>query len=321
MKKIKRIYHLIKTYRCAHPADINPNIRLHNYGDHPVNQDFWLPRFIQTRGIDNGHSISVFSVFGWRKMIALNQSNVKIFVARENLHRSNWAEYEDLALSEKSIDLSLGFDINNSDVRYIRFPLWITWLFPPEAGYNEVKNFCDGVNNAQNSSYEDRRFCAMITGHDDEGRREIFDEINSIGHIDSCGRFMHNCDDLQKIYSDNKLDFLRNYRFNLCPENSNHPDYCTEKIFEAIVAGCIPLYWGCNQQPESTILNPNAICFIKLGEKNDNNTLNYIRNLNDNKEAYLDFVHQPRLLPEAADIIMHYLNNLESRLREIVNNS
>lgn len=321
MSHLKRTFRLARTYCCPHPSDIKQNIRLHNYGESPTNQDFWLPRFIQTRGIDCGKSISIFTVFGWRKMIALNRSKVKIFMARENLHRPNWIDYVDIALNERSIDLSLGFDNDIDDKRYLRFPLWITWLFPPEVEYKDIKTFCDMVNGPGNSSYEDRRFCAMINSHDDEGRQELFTEINSISHIDSCGRFLHNCDDLKKLYDDNKLKLLRNYRFNLCPENSNHADYCTEKIFEAIAAGCIPLYWGCNQQPEPTILNPDAICFIKLGEKNDNNTINSIRYLNDNKEAYLHFVHQPRLLPEAADIIIHYLNNLESHLREIIKNA
>lgn len=250
-------------------------------------------------------------------MIALNRSNVKIFMARENLHRPNWQEYADLALNEQSIDLCLGFDYSNDDPRYMRFPLWITWLLPPNAGYKEVKAFCDTVNQPGNFSFNDRRFCAFVSSHDDLGRSQIFDEISQIGQIDSCGRFRHNCDDLKELFNDNKLDFLKHYRFNLCPENSNSPGYCTEKIFEAITSGCVPLYWGSNNNPEPDILNHNAICFINVGHPNNNDTLENIHRLNSNRESYLHFASQPRLLPEAPDIIMGYLQNLETRIKEI----
>ena len=317
MTKPRVIYRLLRTYNCSHPADIRHNIRLHNYGDNLAVQDFWLPRFIEAHGIGNGCEISVFSVFGWRKMIALNRSKVKIFMARENLHRPNWVDYSDLALGENSIDLSLGFDYDNSDSRYMRFPLWITWLLPPDADYKKVKEFCDKINHTDNCSFDDRRFCAFISSHDDDGRNELFDEINQIGHIDSCGRFRHNCDDLQNVCGDNKLDFLRRYRFNLCPENSNYNGYCTEKIFEALASGCVPLYWGSDNNPEPEILNKEAICFINVGKPNSSKTLDFIRQLNNDKEAYLHFASQPRLLPQAPDIIMDYISKLEAKIKEI----
>lgn len=41
-----------------------------------------------------------------------------------------------------------------------------------------------------------------------------------------------------------KIDLLRNYRFNLAFENTNWPYYITEKIWQSIYAGCLPVYWG-----------------------------------------------------------------------------
>lgn len=317
MKKPRQIIRLLRTYNSPHPTDVSRQIRLHNYGSAPAPQDFWLPRFIETHGLCKNGSISIFSVFGLRQMISLNRSSVKIFMARENLHRPNWQEYEDLALREHSVNLSLGFDYESDDPRYMRFPLWITWLLPPNAGYKEVNEFCYRINSQDNSSYDDRRFCTFISSHDDIGRNQLFDEISTIGQIDSCGRFRHNCDDLQTIYGDNKLEFLQHYRFNMCPENSNYPGYCTEKIFEAIAAGCVPLYWGSDNNPEPEILNHNAICFINVGQTNDDDVIGKIRHLNTNQEAYMQFSTQPRLLPQAPEIIMDYLQKLEAKIKEI----
>lgn len=42
----------------------------------------------------------------------------------------------------------------------------------------------------------------------------------------------------------NKLECLANYKFNICFENVSYPDYITEKIFDAFMAGTIPVYLG-----------------------------------------------------------------------------
>jgi hypothetical protein len=43
----------------------------------------------------------------------------------------------------------------------------------------------------------------------------------------------------------NKWDVLTQYRFSLCYENMrDEPGYVTEKIFDSMRAGCVPVYWG-----------------------------------------------------------------------------
>ena len=318
-KKLRSIYHRFEAYYCDSPYYNNPQIKLHNWCT-PAPQDFWLSRFIENRFEADTQKIGVFSVFGLRQMIRLDRSDIKIFLARENVHRSNWKNYDDICLKEKSLDLCIGFDYGIDDERYIRFPLWIMWIFSPNVTYDEVKCFCDRVNSADNSSYDDRSFCVLISSHDDDGRKEIFNEIDTIAPLDSCGKFMHNNNDLFEKYSNNKLELLRHYRFNLCPENSNWEGYCTEKIFEAISGGCVPIYWGSNNNPEPCVLNHNAICFIDVGKPNESSVLEKIRNLNLNKQDYDYFSKQNRLLKEAPDIIMESIEDLENRLRAILKN-
>ncbi len=44
---------------------------------------------------------------------------------------------------------------------------------------------------------------------------------------------------------DSKLAVLKNYKFSICYENAKDiPGYITEKIFDCLAAGCIPVYWG-----------------------------------------------------------------------------
>ena len=41
-----------------------------------------------------------------------------------------------------------------------------------------------------------------------------------------------------------KMEILKNYHFNLCFENTNIPYYCTEKIWQSIAGGNLPIYYG-----------------------------------------------------------------------------
>lgn len=56
-----------------------------------------------------------------------------------------------------------------------------------------------------------------------------------------------------------KTETFRNYKFSVCFENAHSiPGYITEKIFDSLVAGCIPVYWGA---PNITDYVPES-CFI-----------------------------------------------------------
>ncbi len=41
-----------------------------------------------------------------------------------------------------------------------------------------------------------------------------------------------------------KRAVLSRYRFAICFENTVFPGYLTEKLFDCLLAGCIPIYWG-----------------------------------------------------------------------------
>jgi len=58
-------------------------------------------------------------------------------------------------------------------------------------------------------------------------------------------------------WRERKLALLGRYGFNLCWENSEIPGYVTEKIWDSIDAGVLPLYWG---PPEfHALLPPDSV--------------------------------------------------------------
>lgn len=55
-----------------------------------------------------------------------------------------------------------------------------------------------------------------------------------------------------------KYTVLQSFRFNYCVENCIYPGYISEKLFDAIISGCIPIYW---RGPHMEDVIPDA-CFV-----------------------------------------------------------
>jgi hypothetical protein len=291
-------------------------IKFYNFWDQNL-EDNWFRKFMINRNFHKKYpklDISFFSVFGSGYTINLNQSKVKVFFTGENVRHLSYVRYNDHALNKK-IDLALGFEYIKDD-RYFRFPLWILFVFPPSLNEKGIKEKCDELSIYR--PFKRDKFAALLASHDLNGLRgSIFEAMNSIEMVDCGGKFLHNNDDLWKTYNDHKLHYLRNYKFNICPENSNTTGYVTEKLFQSIEAGCIPIYWGSDNKPETEIINQDAVMFWK-NEGDNTKLLEEIRKLNNSPTLLNEFIAQPRLLPNAHEVINKMYNDLEMRLHTIL---
>lgn len=89
----------------------------------------------------------------------------------------------------------------------------------------------------------------------------------------------------------NKKDMMEKYKFSICYENvKDIPGYITEKIFDSLVSGCVPIYWGANNILEYV---PKS-CFV---DKRDYDTYDdlyhYLINISDNEyRQYLDNIEK-----------------------------
>jgi hypothetical protein len=93
----------------------------------------------------------------------------------------------------------------------------------------------------------------LVNGHDRGGQRKlIYDAISTYGKVFCPGKCLNNCEPIGETIED-KLKFIKQSKFNICSENSSNIIYCTEKIFEALKAGTVPLYWS-EYIPEPNIL-------------------------------------------------------------------
>jgi hypothetical protein len=70
-------------------------------------------------------------------------------------------------------------------------------------------------------------------------------------------------------WGDRKQDILKNYSFNLCFENTNLDYYCTEKIWDSIAAGCLPIYYGKGNKIYEDFPPRSFLDYAELGEPSD----------------------------------------------------
>jgi GR25 family glycosyltransferase involved in LPS biosynthesis len=171
----------------------------------------------------------------------------KVFFTGENAPKN----------TDKDTFLNLGFNYEVNYENYVRLPLWVLEINWWGADSNKVMNpkyvsledaMC--VNPAVLDAKD--KFCAFVaTNPSNQNRNTAFQILNNWRRVDSGGRLFCNLPDgpipaglgggggeLAKI------DFYKQYKFALTFENSSAPGYCTEKLFHAKIAGCVPIYWG-----------------------------------------------------------------------------
>lgn len=298
---------------------VNKNrvIQFYNWGNETsLNpEDYWFHKFI-TNNINNiDRPIRLYSVFGSRRIPNKHSHGIKLFYTAENIHKHPFKIYSDYLLSDWSCQLALGFDYFE-DSRYLRFPFWIQLFFSPGINCNDIAKQCLALRYPSQYTAE-RKFSCLVARHDESGlRTEMYNVLSQLGRVDCPSKLLHNDDSLHVEYGDNKRKYMNNYMFNICPENSNSYGYVTEKVFEAISAGCIPIYWGSYNNPEPGILNQDAIILWDR-EDGGKKAISEVSELMSSPKRYKEFAMQPRLLPSAEEKIEEMLAGLYDRLMKL----
>jgi len=138
------------------------------------------------------------------------------------------------------------------------------------------------------------RFCGfMISGYNPRkngNRVEFFRKLGRYKKVDSGGRKFNNLGGPVPGGSRGKIDFLRSCKFNIAFENRSLPGYATEKIYEPMVARCLPIYWGDPTIAEQ--FNPRS--FLNRADfASDEALIEKIIELDRDDEKYLAYARQP----------------------------
>jgi len=96
---------------------------------------------------------------------------------------------------------------------------------------------------------------------DRSGRRAYARELARHIAVDSYGRFLRNKELPDDTGRASKLELIGHYPFTIAFENSIGDDYVTEKFYDPLIAGSVPIYLGARNVAE---LAPAERCFLDV---------------------------------------------------------
>lgn len=262
----------------------------------------WFYQFLSYRGLLNKNiNFNFISVFGDKP--TFDKEEINIFFCGENTALNGFKKFKSHWVNE--VDISLGFNEINA-TNYLRFPLWILYIIPANAELEDIKKIFNNYNSA-NQNYRAFEY-SLIASHDKNGIRKSILKSLKGKKVICAGKFNNNTNILKEKYEDNKTEFLKEVKFNICPENSNTKGYVTEKVFEAISCGCIPIYWGAENNPEPDILNKD--CIIFFDNKNKSQLIKDIESMN--------YKNNSPIKENAAELVWELLNSFEKMIEKKV---
>ena len=217
----------------------------------------------------------IFSEFGGENYGIENRIDcVKLFLSIEN-RDPNFA----------ITDYAIGIHYINEGDRYFRKPTETHQLTALVNVYNATKLRGVGTSN--------RKFCAWVVSNGSGTvRNNFYDELSKYKTVDSGGSFRNNVGGSV----DDKLGFLKNYKFSICFENSKTAGYISEKLSDAFEAGTIPIYYG-----DDTVLELlNNRSYIHVIDENDfKDKIELIKKIDQNDTLYEEMIREKIVIDDS----------------------
>ena len=215
----------------------------------------------------------------------------KIFYTGENRHnylfgKGDFQRYGMQQVNFQECDFALTH-YYIEDPRHLRVPLYFL-----QGGLQTITKLTKPKNIEQIIKHK-HKFCCFISSNQRAKKRiDFFHKLCSYKQVDSGGKVLNNLGFLVpkgKKY----LDFLSQYKFVIAFENASTPGYTTEKIFRAMDAQTVPIYWG-NIWIDKEF-NPKS--FVNYHNfSSESEVISRIIELDTNEELYQQVLREPYVL-------------------------
>ena len=275
----------------------------------------WLSHFIarnvgEVEHVDPSEEpdILISSVFGPLETARNTRAKFKLFYYGESLNR--FPDYSDFSVLKDVFDLLVGFKPTDVREKQVRFPLWL--LFYPFYTFSEKTNVLTHIDLQRriNKAKPKEFLGSCVATHDMFGQRTIlYEATKPYGEFKCPSSFMRNVPPIGPTL-ENKISFVAKGIFNICPENSPFEGYCTEKIFHALEAGAVPIYWS-QDVPEPELLEPDAYCYVNVDDRAD--VAAKIQYCMENKNRYLA---AQIFTPQAKHIVSNYYQTFATEIKK-----
>ena len=306
--------------------------------------DIWFTRYLKHKFPNEDFNINIFGVFGRHDNLAYPMEGKKVLFSIEELnHRFLEMRYKFDKFALDYVDLAMGYEILDNP-KYFRFPYWVYAHFSPETTEEDIEKKIELWNS---SNFEKSKDATVITRHDLFGTRTmIVNDINRFVDIMYASSWRNNTSEMYTKFHDNKFNYLKQFKFYICPENLLANAYVTEKIFDAFLCDCIPLYAGGGNYLEPKVINPKVLirwdgekkfgCDSTILERvnfgyakhhpvtwvaNDDrnsDSIELFKNILTDKKTYSEFKDQERILPSAAKYIIKIFDDLEKHFERLI---
>ena len=255
--------------------------------------------------------ILICSVSGNLNLVKNINAKLKIFYSGENLNRDRYKKFNNINLLKNNFDLIIGFNETDINNKIIKFPIWFfLYNFYDIDTSNNILNYIKNERE-KNLKIEKNYFASCISKHNiNNTRGYICDKMSIYGNIIYAGKFRKNFK-LGKKWED-KINFLKSVKFNICPENSISKGYCTEKIFQAFESGCIPIYWGW-KYPEENILNNKSYIYANI---DDNEEIE--KKIKYGIENYEKIINENIFKENAEIYVKEYYDSLKNNIKKFI---
>lgn len=166
---------------------------------------------------------------------------------------------------EEVFDFSVSMDLGVVDPRHHRLPYWmqiLDWSHDGVRQENRWQRFGAPIPMARllaplGDAFRTRpQAAAIFSRHQREPRRTLMEAVGQVMPVTGLGRGFGPSEYRRNPRAGSKNEILRDFAFNLCPENSMYPGYYTEKVPEAFAAGSVPLAWA--DEHIAVDFNPDA---------------------------------------------------------------
>ena len=259
----------------------------------PKNHRLWLKKKLKEKFIirfdKNKPDYLIYNVFGNGHLSEKYSNTIKIAIFTEN-------RIPDL----NEVDYAIGRAHINYLDRFFKYPTFV-WL--------NFKRMLELRKKLLENSIR-TKFCAAVISNNmatNGFRMKFINELNKYKSIDMGGRYLNNVGGPVK----NKIEFLTSYKFSIAMENTEGDGYISEKIYDSFISGTIPIYYGDYTVDE--YINPKAFILIK-DEKNIKEKIDYIKEIDNNDEKYLNILKENILINE------NFNNIIEKELNEFLYN-
>ena len=123
--------------------------------------------------------------------------------------------------------------------------------------------------------------------YDTNGRTEYLREMMKHIDVHSYGKLFRNGAQPDGAGRQFKLDTMARYKFTVAFENASETDYVTEKFYDPLIVGSIPVYLGA---PNIEEFSPGEKCFINVSDFDGPESLSrFLLDLSRDQARYSDY--------------------------------